>query len=157
MMSSITGRTAPSRNLPCIILCSSMALSRFSSDFSPKPFSPRSLWAFAAFSKSSIETIPSSPWSLIAVLGPTPSSSMSSRTPLGRDSLSSSSCLLPPVSRISSMMPAMLFPTPGISWSSPLSRTLSMLSVRATTLWAAMLKARLRKRSPLMVRISPIS
>ena len=55
------------------------------------------------------------------------------------------------------MTAAMLFPTPGISSSSPRSLMFLMSSVREVTLWPARRKALLLYLSPLMVSISPIS
>jgi hypothetical protein len=134
MIWSMTGRIPPRRKRSCLIRWASMLFRMFSSVFGPNPFRTRSFPALTASSRPSMETTPSSSWSLSAVFGPTPSSSIRSRTPWGRASLRSSSWLLSPVLRTSSMTAAMLLPTPGISTSSFLSWIRRMSSVSDDTL-----------------------
>ena len=152
----MTGSTAPRRNLSWRLLSSPTASRMLASVLSPKPLSPRTLPSFAAFSRSSMEAMPSAFWRRTAFLGPTPSRRIISLMPGGRLASSSSRTLEPPVSRTSSMTAAIPFPTPGISWSSPLSLIFLISSVRLTILWAAVLKALLLNLSSLMVRTSPI-
>ncbi len=105
----------------------------FSSERSPKPANSLIRCPSAALFSSSRFVTPSSRYSRTAVRGPTSGTLITSASPGGNDRLSSSRSLEPPVSAISLIFWAMLFPTPGTSSSRPSSINNDMSRSRAST------------------------
>ncbi len=138
-IASAIGRASPSSVLPPFDSSVRMPWSIFSSDFSPNPLIPWSLWSMTACLSCSTDDMPSSLWRIIAVFGPTSGTLSSSTRPGGTSPLSSSRYRSFPVSTISRIFLAIASPTPGMS----LRRSSAASSAMSSSSCSMFLAARL--------------